>query len=144
MSRNYGDRVVGKLRKEGLKVTPQRVAILEFLQGNVLHPSVDEIYREVSKRFPGLSLATVYNTLDTLEKIQEVRSIGFDTGRKRYDPEPAPHHHLICRNCGSIRDLHKDYGSVLSVPPDLSADFGVEHASVSFHGVCRDCRQTAS
>jgi Fur family peroxide stress response transcriptional regulator len=143
MAHKYADRIVGRLRSEGLKVTPQRVAILNFLDGNKSHPSVDEIYREVSKNFPSLSLATVYNTLDTLERIREVQSVTIDPSRKRYDPETQPHHHLMCRSCGTIRDIHTDFGSSLSVPASCSGDFRVESASVAFRGVCRDCAPSA-
>jgi Fur family peroxide stress response transcriptional regulator len=139
----YADRIVGKLRREGLKITPQRVAILEFLDGNKRHPSVDEIYREVSKTFQTLSLATVYNTLDTLEEIREVQTVHIDCSRKRYDPDPTPHHHLMCRRCGEIRDIHADFGSSLAVPGDLSHEFQVESTSVSFRGVCRECADSA-
>lgn len=139
MALRYSDRIVGRLRTEGLKITPQRVAILRFLDGNRQHPSVDEIHREVVKTFPTLSLATVYNTLDTLVKIREVKAVHVDETRKRFDPDTTPHHHAVCRHCGSIQDLHRDFGTTLDVPGDVSDGFRVESASVSFQGVCGDC-----
>lgn len=139
MPLRYLDRIVGRLRSEGLKITPQRIAILKFLEGNTGHPSVDEIYREVLRTFPTLSLATVYNTLDTLEKIREVSTVHVDSTRKRFDPNMDPHHHVVCRQCGSIQDLYRDFGPSFAISEDLCPGFLVESASASFRGLCREC-----
>jgi len=141
MGSAYADRVIGRLRQEGLKVTPQRIAVVKYLDGNTSHPSVEEIHREVSRDFPTISLATVYNTLDTLEQIGEVRAVTIDPTRKHYDPETRPHHHLMCTSCCCIRDVFADYSSVLRVPDDLARQFRVKEAAVSFRGVCRDCAE---
>lgn len=135
----YTERIVGKLRQEGLKITPQRIAILSFLEGNRNHPSVDEIYREVSRAFPTISLATVYNTLETLEEIREVQAVTIDPARKRYDPETKAHHHLMCSRCRTIRDVFVDYAAAVTIPPDLANEFRVDQTSVSFRGLCKSC-----
>lgn len=139
MKKPYADRIVGKLRNEGLKITPQRIAILRFLDGNKTHPSVDEIHREVSRAFPSISLATVYNTLETLEKLGEVELVSIDPTRKRFDPETNVHHHLRCDRCGAIRDVFADFGDTLRIPDDVVREFVVERSSVSFRGHCREC-----
>lgn len=139
MNRRYADRIVGKLRNGGLKITPQRIAILNFLEGNRGHPSVDEIHREVARAFPTISLATVYNTLETLEKIGEVQTLGIDPSRKRFDPDTSPHHHVRCDRCGAIRDVASELGAIVRVPEELSKEFVVERASVSFRGHCKEC-----
>ncbi len=141
MSAGYTDRIIGRLRQEGLKVTPQRIAVLKFLDGNTGHPSVEEIHRQVASDFPTISLATVYNTLDTLEQIGEVQAVTIDPTRKHYDPETRPHHHVMCTECRRIADVFSDYSSVLRVPEALSDQFRVRDASVSFRGVCRDCAE---
>jgi len=141
MEKRYADRVIGRLREEGLKVTPQRIAVVKYLEGNVSHPSVEEIHREVSRDFPTISLATVYNTLDTLEQIGEVQVVTIDPTRKHYDPETRPHHHLMCTSCRSIGDVFADYSSVLRVPEELARQFRVRETSVSFRGVCRGCAE---
>jgi Fur family transcriptional regulator, peroxide stress response regulator len=140
----YADRIVGKLRQEGLKITPQRIAILGFLDGNKNHPSVEEIHREVSRAFPTISLATVYNTLETLEGIREVQAVTIDPTRKRYDPETQPHHHVICAGCGTIRDVFADYATSLQVPSEIAREFRVEQTAVSFRGLCRHCAAKSS
>ncbi|GAB4278388.1 MAG: hypothetical protein Kow0092_34180 [Deferrisomatales bacterium] len=139
MGNGYTERIIRRLREEGLKVTPQRIAIVRYLDGNTNHPSVDEIHRQVAREFPTISLATVYNTLDTLERIREVQTLTIDPARKHYDPETRHHHHLICTDCRSIKDVFADYTEVLDVPGDVADEFRVEEASVFFRGVCRNC-----
>lgn len=139
MNKRYTERLVGKLRAVGLKITPQRIAILSFLDGNKSHPSVEEIHREVGRSFPTISLATVYNTLETLEKLGEVQALNIDPSRKRYDPDTSGHHHVRCDRCGEIRDVFFDLGSTLRVPDEVARSFVVERTSVSFRGHCREC-----
>lgn len=139
MDTEYTERIIRRLRAEGLKITPQRMAIVKYLDGNTNHPSVEEIHREVAREFPTISLATVYNTLDTLERINEVQALTVDPSRKHYDPQTQPHHHLICADCWSIRDVFADYTKALEIPRELTQDFRVEQASVFFRGVCKNC-----
>lgn len=143
MEDGYTQRIIRRLREEGLKVTPQRIAIVKFLDGNRDHPSVEEIHRQVAREFPTISLATVYNTLDTLEQIREVQAVTIDPSRKHYDPEMSPHHHVICNDCRSIRDVFADYTRVLKIPDELAREFQVEDTSIHFRGVCRDCAASA-
>lgn len=139
MGDGYTQRIIRRFREEGLKVTPQRIAILKFLDGNQSHPSVEEIHRRVARDFPTISLATVYNTLDTLEQIQEVRAITIDPSRKHYDPDSRPHHHAICGECRAICDVFADYRDSLQIPEQVADRFRVESASVFFGGTCKDC-----
>jgi Fur family peroxide stress response transcriptional regulator len=144
MSKQYVDRIVGRLRGEGLKITPQRIAILQYLEGNKSHPSVEEVYREVVRSFPSISLATVYNTLDTLEAIREVQAITIDPSRKRFDPETSPHHHAMCDGCGTIRDVFAELSQQFAAPKDLADDFRVDQTLVCFRGLCKRCAARAS
>ena len=139
MNEDYTQRIIRRLREEGLKVTPQRIAIVKYLEGNTSHPSVEEIHREVSREFPTISLATVYNTLDTLEDIREVQSITIDPSRKHYDPETRPHHHMICDDCSCIRDVFADFTKAVKIPDELASEFQVKETAVFFRGVCMNC-----
>ena len=94
-----------KYRHLNIKLTPQRLAILQYLEGNIEHPSADVIYKSVLKKFPTMSFATVYNTLEALKKIGNIQEIKIDSGKKRYDPDISNHHHLICTTCKKINDI---------------------------------------
>jgi len=116
------------------RLTPQRVAILDYLDGNKSHPSAEDIYRAVAKRFPTMSLATVYNTLSALERRGQLLKLTIDPSKARYDPNTFPHHHLICNLCKTIADVDTRYRLTL---PDT--DFEVTGSHVEFYGICPKC-----
>jgi Fur family transcriptional regulator, peroxide stress response regulator len=122
----------------GLKLTPQRLAILQHLDGNKMHPSAEEIYTQVSKKFPTMSLATVYNTLEALRQKGKVQELTIDPDKKRFDPDIEPHHHLICTGCRRVVDVHVDYS--LSVPAGERRDFEITGNHIEFYGLCPACR----
>lgn len=128
-----------KLRKTGLKLTPQRMAILEFLDGNCEHPAVEDIYKEIKKKFPMLSLATVYKNLDVLKENGLVRELTIDAERKHFDPDTHPHHHLICINCKKIVDIDSDIP--IEIPDEQKASFEVTESHITFFGVCPECKK---
>lgn len=131
-----------KFRHLGIKLTPQRLAILKYLNGNKTHPSAEDIYKAVSKEFPTMSFATVYNTLETLRNKGGIQELTIEPGKKRYDPDSTPHHHLICLKCKSIVDIHKDFN--LSIPPDTAKGFEVIGSHIEFYGICQKCRKKES
>ena len=124
-------------RHLNIKLTPQRLAILNFLEGNISHPSAEDIYKAVIKRFPTMSFATVYNTLEALKTINNVKELKIDSNKKRYDPDTSNHHHLICVKCKRIVDIHQDFEINLS--DELTSGFEVLSKSIEFHGVCDKC-----
>ena len=127
-----------KFKKMGMKLTPQRLAILECLDGNGNHPSAEEIYRDVSQKFPTMSLATVYNTLETLRERGNIRELTIDPHKKRFDPNTEPHHHLICTKCKRIEDIHRYYD--LSVPAANKNGFEITGNHIEFYGRCQNCK----
>ena len=97
-----------ELRKNklgGLKLTPQRLAILDFLDGNSSHPSAEEVFSAVKEKYPTMSFATVYNTLDILKQRGDLLELTIDPYRKHYDPDTRSHHHILCSKCGKIGDV---------------------------------------
>ena len=120
-----------------MKMTPQRMAILEYLEGNRAHPSADEIYSSVKERFPSMSFATVYNTLERLSGDGLLLEVSIDPARKRYDPDTRPHHHVICSGCGQVADIHREFD--LHVPKEESEGFSIDSNHVEFYGLCPKC-----
>jgi len=123
----------------GIKRTPQRLAILDYLDGNTAHPSAEEIYRAVSKKYHSMSFATVYNTLKTLTQSGTVQELTIDPDRKRYDPDTTLHHHLICLTCRKIADMPGEIA--VDVPRGVARDFTVIGNHVEFYGYCAACRK---
>jgi len=122
---------------KGFKRTPQRLAILDYLEGNTQHPSAEDVYRAVTKKHFSLSFATVYNTLNTLAQAGAVRELTIDAERKRYDPNTEPHHHLICLKCRKIIDVFEDVP--VGKPRCIEKKFSVFGNHVEFYGQCSAC-----
>lgn len=126
-----------KLKQIGLKVTPQRQAILELLEGNRTHPSAEDIYNEVLKKYPQISFATVYNTLSKLAGAGEIQELDIDPNKKRFDPSLSHHLHFYCRVCRKIYDVEDEF----TFPKTIQRVGGhkIEAIQVNLKGVCNVC-----
>ncbi|MFQ5441278.1 MAG: Fur family transcriptional regulator [Thermodesulfobacteriota bacterium] len=134
------EKIIERYRGKGFKLTPQRLAILHYLDGNTDHPTADDIYREIRKKHPTVSFATVYNTVQALIERGELLEITIDPERKHFDPNYKPHHHIMCTGCGRIEDVFIDYTEVLRLPREVSGDFEIKGNHVDFYGICNNCK----
>ena len=130
--------IMEKYRDLQIKLTPQRLAILSYLNGNTSHPSAEDIYKAVQEQFPTMSFATVYNTLEALKNKGSVQELKIDRTKKRYDPDSTVHHHLICNKCRSIVDIRKNFN--LSLQDEMTEGFDVLGNSIEFYGICSKCK----
>ncbi len=127
--------------KLGLRVTPQRMAILEFLEGNRTHPTAENVHHALLRKYPCISLKTVYKTLSKLVETGMLQELDIDPHSKRFDICMDPHNHFYCRICGTIYDV------VYDVP--ISADnwlneknvdgYHVDTTVIYLKGVCKYC-----
>ena len=131
------DPTTTKLKEIGLKVTPQRQTILRLLNGNRTHPSAESIYHEILKEYPGVSFATIYNTLSKLAEAGEIQQLDIDPDKKRFDPCLSPHGHFYCKVCNRIYDVGDD----LPFPKALQRVGGheIETIQINLKGVCKAC-----
>ncbi len=91
-----------------LKYSRQREAIKTFLAGRYDHPTAETVYLGIKEEFPNISLGTVYRNLSLLSDIGEIQKLSTGIGPDRFDGNPAPHYHFICKHCGDILDLSVD------------------------------------
>jgi Fe2+ or Zn2+ uptake regulation protein len=133
--------LVDTLREAGLKLTPQRLAIAECLRGDHTHPTAQALYERLRPRFPGMSVATVYNTLSALGAIKHCRELQIG-GPSRFDPNMLPHDHAVCERCGAIRDVElsarKRGETGCSLP-----GFRVGRVERIYRGICAECADAA-
>ncbi len=135
------ERIASKFRDEGLRMTPQRQVVFEILQASDAHPSAEAVHAEARKKFPSLSLRTVYQTLHDLERLGEVQLLELGTGQARFDPGvERAHHHLVCERCGRVDDLFAELPS-LELDAEASRGYRVNRAEVVFRGLCQSCRE---
>ena len=127
------------LRDRGQRVTPQRLAVARVLERLDRHATAEIVFGEVSALMPGVSLPTVYATLDLLEELGLVHRVATEGGTVVYDARVDDHHHLVCRGCGAIVDVDAavDVGALLSAA--RASGFEPGTAQVVVRGVCADC-----
>ena len=133
------------LRQAGLKATPQRLAVLRELADDETHPTAQELHERLSEAFPSLSVATVYNTLAALTRVQRCRPLELG-GPVRFDPNVEPHDHAVCERCSSIRDVPAAVsGSATALlSPLLPTDgFQVQRVERIYRGLCAACAEPA-
>ena len=132
--------IAGKLREWGVRVTPQRLAIAETVLNSDDHPSVQQIYERVRDHFPSMTLATIYSTLDVLEKSGLIQELPFPQF-SRYESNLEPHVNLVCVQCGNVIDASVGHEAVVRLKDQISSrtNFQVTGQRLDFHGWCRPC-----
>ncbi len=132
------------MSKRSFKLTNQRSVILDYVNGNYTHPTVDEVFAGVRENLPRISKKTVYSNLGFLCREGLVNEVNVK-GAQRYEPSQSPHHHLVCRKCGRIQDLEsKDLYSHVKKVAGRIKGFDAESFQVHFYGVCSKCREKES
>ena len=132
--------IIQKLRDNGHKITPQRLAIVKIIAKSEGHPSVENIHVRIKEHFPTMSLATVYKNIILIKSLGEVLELGFPDGSNRYDgKKPTPHPHVICIKCKKIVD--PDLGSLDEMKKEvaLETNFKILHHRLDFFGICSNC-----
>jgi len=134
--------IIKKIKENGNKLTPQRLAIAQILSRSNGHPSVDTIYGQLKDDFPTMSLATVYRNVMLIKSLGEVLELGFADGSNRYDGnKPYPHPHVVCIKCHRIID--PNLSSLKDMTQEVVDETGFEIVThrLVFFGVCQNCKQ---
>ena len=129
-----------KLKSTGVRMTPQRHAILAYLLDSMGHPTADEIYRALADRFPSMSVATVYNNLRLFKEAGLVRELTYGDSSSKFDAKMSDHYHVICKKCNKMVDF--EYPSIVGIEETASKETGfiVESHRMEIYGVCADCQ----
>jgi Fur family peroxide stress response transcriptional regulator len=134
--------IIDNLRTKGLRLTPQRLAILKNLVSSDSHPTIEEVYAAVKGDFPMTSLATVYKTITLMKDMQEIQELHFDNQAVRYDGSTRlAHPHLICMECRRICDLEFETWSRLSEKITQESGYQVLNYRMDIFGVCPNCQE---
>jgi Fur family peroxide stress response transcriptional regulator len=139
MAENSDKDFIAILREHGLQVTYQRLAIYQALFHTKDHPSAEEIYQQVRKRFPMISLGTVYKTLERFHDVGLIQKVSPLTEVARYEANVSHHHHLICLECQTIQDFGDADMDVKVSLPDGNG-FEVLKSQLVLQGFCAHCR----
>lgn len=128
---------IERIRSKGLKITSQRVGILNLLKDRKDHPSAEQVFREMKETFPTISFATIYSTAQILQEAGLIQILTIDGQRVFFDPHPEPHAHYQCRKCGSVSDMPLPAGVIKKIR-NSSTD-QIETIQVYCYGICSRC-----
>ena len=132
--------IAQKLKEHDLKVTPQRLSILNTLN-RYGHASIDEIYNEVKKIHLSISLATVYKNITSLLQVKLIKEVALNDFKTKYEITKKPHSHLVCKKCGKIEDINlsneieQDVSKLASVK-----EFTTNEVELNIYGLCKKCK----
>jgi Fe2+ or Zn2+ uptake regulation protein len=131
------------LRKRGGRVTPQRLHIFRTLRRLDKHASAEEVTRAVEDDLPGISVPTVYATLELLSDLGFARRVTVTRGAVLYDPHTDDHHHIVCTRCGKVEDFETPLETERALRVARARGFAPERVELLVSGLCADCRVAA-
>lgn len=131
--------IIKALRTKGYKATSQRITICRFALDHRDHPTAENIYREVKRLHPTVSLSTVYKTLQVLKELHLVQELAFARSETRFDSNVAPHVNVLCLRCGSVNDV--DDRAVRDIVRRAASrtKFTVTGQRFDVYGICKKC-----
>jgi len=128
------DLLARKLADSGLRATPQREVVFNVLLKKRDHPTADEVYARVRHEMPTISLATVYNCLETLVQCNLVRAVNFERGPTRYCPNLRPHAHFHDEQTGATHDIDLPANLLEKVNAVLPSGYDASSVEIIFRG----------
>ena len=127
------------LKEYDLKVTPQRVAIVEELFKNG-HMNIDDLYKKLLSKFPSVSLATIYKNINAMVEKVFLSEVKIPNSKSVYELVKTEHAHLVCSCCGNIEDIMLDPSSIISEVSTLSS-FKIDSTNIVLSGICPKCKK---
>lgn len=134
-------RFLDQLQAKGFKITPQRQEILRtFLDSKENHLSAEDVHRQIVKKFPGMSLDTVYRNISTLQGIGILTELNFGDRKSLFEINKTEHHHhLICMKCGESQEI--DFCPLQFLDKRTIKNFIVQKHSFEIFGICANCME---
>ncbi|UJF32445.1 peroxide-responsive transcriptional repressor PerR [Paenibacillus hexagrammi] len=133
------EQALAKLKTTGVRMTPQRHAILSYLLDSMTHPTADDIYKALETKFPNMSVATVYNNLKVFIEAGLVRELTYGDSSSRFDADMTDHYHALCEVCGKITDFEYPPLHDVEATAAVQTGFQVRGHRLEVYGVCPDC-----
>ncbi|MFN0140466.1 MAG: Fur family transcriptional regulator [Pyrinomonadaceae bacterium] len=125
---------------ENLGLTKQRQAVLRVIRESERHLTANEVFEDAKQVLPGISFATVYNSLRYLKTEGLIGEIQFGLDANRYDRNLTKHDHAICNGCGKIVDMELDVPTTLVSAAAEHSNFQAESIELTLRGLCSECK----
>lgn len=133
------EQALEKLKMSGVRMTPQRHAILSYLLDTTSHPTADDIYRALESRFPSMSVATVYNNLKVFIESGLVHELTYGDNSSRFDADMSDHYHAQCESCGKIVDFNYPRLEDVEQVAAEETGFTIRGHRLEVYGLCSEC-----
>ena len=124
-----------------LNRSKQRDAIFNYIITHKTHPTADDIYNDIRKDFPNISLGTVYRNLTLLTELGSIKKLSYGDAAEHFDGDITPHNHFICNTCGSITDLQMENIDFVNEAASRNFDGKIAGHNIYFYGTCPSCLQ---
>ncbi len=132
------------LKQRGIRMTPQRHAILAYLYYMDRHPSADDIYKALADNFPNMSVATVYNNLKVFKEAKLINELTFGDDSSRFEANKSIHYHVVCHRCGYIENLEYPCVTDIEELAEKKTGFRIDTHRVEVLGLCEGCQKELS
>jgi Fur family peroxide stress response transcriptional regulator len=133
------EHALDKLKLFGVRMTPQRYAILEYMVDAMNHPTADDIYKALEHRFPNMSVATIYNNLKLFVEAGLVKELTYGDDSSRYDANVSDHYHVICTKCSTIVDFDHPRLEHIEEQAMAKTGFIINGHRMELYGLCPVC-----
>jgi Fur family peroxide stress response transcriptional regulator len=133
--------ITALLRDRGFKVTPQRLAIYNYLASTKAHPNAEMIFKELQPIYPTMSLATVYKTMEILREIGLVQMLNVGEDSFRYDAFMENHPHVRCVKCGRVDDVDRIDAEEFVSKVAQETTYQLTGQQFYFYGICPECQK---
>ena len=141
---NFKNKFKRKLAENNFKLTKQREMILEtILAKENWHFTAEELFSAVRKKDADIGMATIYRTLELMQKLDIVHVLDFNDDSRKYELflEETHHHHLICRGCGKLIEFSDQDIDYFETELEEKYDFEISDHKLRFYGYCKECKQ---
>lgn len=135
---------IERLKNAGIRITPQRYGVLEYLIETDSHPTADDIYKALKGRFPNMSVATVYNNLRVFIQHNLVKELNYGDASSRFDFNSTEHYHAVCTQCGKIEDVYYPGLEKVEKAAEELTGFVITSHRMELYGLCEDCQREKS
>lgn len=129
-----------ELKREGIRLTPQRVAVMEYLSNTTSHPTADTVHQAIESNFPNLSLATVYNNLHFLTDKGVIKELHYGNGSSRFDFNTVDHYHIVCELCEKVEDFNYPMFYEVEKFAEAFYEYHINTHRLELYGVCKECQ----
>ncbi|KAB7667553.1 transcriptional repressor [Bacillus sp. B1-b2] len=128
------------LKEQNIRLTPQRLELMNILSQENKHWTVDEIYKLLNEKMPSVSITTVYNNIHLFAELNLVKEIQFGEGLSKYEWKKSDHYHIVCSECQEIVDIWYPTLKEVEVFAKSISKFNITSHNLQFYGICEHCQ----